>query len=126
MTGPGGMGGVPTIDPATAEARLHGGEAPAPILLDVREPVEHAGVRAVGAVLAPMSTLGARLDELPRDRPLFIICAVGGRSGQVTAYLLANGWTDVLNVAGGTVAWERAGLPVRRGVPAAVESEIPR
>jgi rhodanese-related sulfurtransferase len=125
MTGPGGTA-IPTIDPATAEARLRGGEEPAPILLDVREPVEHADVRAVGAVLAPMSTLGARLDQLPRDRPLFVICAVGGRSGQVTAYLLANGWTDVLNVAGGTVAWERAGLPVRRGAPPPEESEIPR
>jgi rhodanese-related sulfurtransferase len=125
MTGPGGTG-LPTIDPATAEARLSGGEEPGPILLDVREPVEHAEVRAVGAVLAPMSTLGARLDELPRDRPLFVICAVGGRSGQVASYLLANGWTDVLNVAGGTVAWERAGLPVRRGVPTPEESVIPR
>ena len=124
MTGPGGMG-VPTIDPATADRRLREGEEPVPILLDVREPVEHAEVRAVGAVLAPLSTLGARLDELPRDRPLFVICAVGGRSAQVTGYLLANGWTDVLNVAGGTVAWERAGLPVLRGVPAPEESEIP-
>jgi len=125
MTGPGRFG-VPTIDPAMAEGRLRSGEEPAPILLDIREPVEHSEVRAVGAVLAPMSTLGARLDELPRDRPLFVICAVGGRSGQVTAYLLANGWTDVLNVAGGTAAWERAGLPVRRGVPAPEESAIPR
>ncbi|HYC07941.1 MAG TPA: rhodanese-like domain-containing protein [Candidatus Binatia bacterium] len=124
MTGPAGMG-VPTIDPATAEGRLRGEKEPAPILLDVRESVEHSEVRAVGAVLAPLSTLGGRLDELPRDRPLFVICAVGGRSAQVTAYLLANGWTDVLNVAGGTVAWERAGLPVRRGVPGPEESEIP-
>jgi rhodanese-related sulfurtransferase len=125
MTGPGGIA-VPTIDATLAEARLRGGEEPAPILLDVRETSEHVDVRAVGAVLAPMSSLAARLGELPRDRPLFVICAVGGRSAQVTAYLLANGWTDVLNVAGGTVAWERAGLQVRRGTPSPEESELPR
>lgn len=125
MSGP-GVTGVPTIQATDAEARLRSGEEPHPILLDVRETIEHADVRAVGAVLAPMSTLGARLDELPHNRPIFVICAVGGRSAQVTGYLLANGWTDVLNVAGGTVAWQRAGLPVRNGLPGAAESELPR
>jgi rhodanese-related sulfurtransferase len=125
MSGP-GLTGVPTIEPTAAEARLRSDEEPHPILLDVRETVEHADVRAIGAVLAPMSTLGGRLEELPHDQPIFVICAVGGRSAQVTAYLLANGWTDVLNVAGGTVAWQRAGLPVRHGMPDPAESELPR
>ncbi|MFI5225779.1 MAG: rhodanese-like domain-containing protein [Candidatus Limnocylindrales bacterium] len=125
MSGPGGIG-VPTIEATDAETRLRSDEEPRPILLDVRETAEHTDVRAVGAVLAPMSTLGVRLGELPHDRPIFVICAVGGRSAQVTGYLLANGWTDVLNVAGGTVAWQRAGLPVRRGTPGPAESELPR
>ena len=60
-----------------------------------------------------------RYRELPQDRPLLMICRTGARSGQATAFLLANGWTDVVNVAGGTLAWERAGLPVRRGSPGA-------
>ena len=49
---------TPSIDPRTAEARLHAGEEPAPILLDVREPSEYVGGRAVGATLAPLSASG--------------------------------------------------------------------
>ncbi|HTC86169.1 MAG TPA: rhodanese-like domain-containing protein [Candidatus Acidoferrum sp.] len=118
-------GGLPAIDVRTADARLHGGEDPAPLLLDVREPSEHADVRAEGAVLAPMSGLASMVDSLPKDRPIFVICASGGRSAQVTGYLLASGWTDVSNVIGGTMAWAAAGLPVRHGPPDPSESELP-
>jgi len=73
----------------------------------------------------PLSTWMLRYRELPRDRPLLLICQTGARSGQATAFLLANGWDDVSNVAGGTDAWLRAGLPVRRGAPAAGEGDLP-
>ena len=116
---------IPTIDVVTADARLKGAEEPAPLLLDVREHSELAVVRAEGAVLAPLSGLGAQVAALPRDRPIFVICATGGRSAQVTGYLLANGWTDVSNVQGGTTAWVQAGLPIRRGLPDAAEFELP-
>ena len=116
---------IPTIDVVTADARLAAGEDPAPLLLDVREPYEMAEVRADRAVLAPLSGLGPQVGSLPHDRPIFVICAAGGRSAQVTGYLLANGWTDVSNVAGGTTAWVQAGLPVRRGVPDPAEFELP-
>ena len=43
------------------------------------------------------------------------MCATGVRSAAVTGYLLRSGWTDVTNVEGGIVAWQRAGLPVERG-----------
>ena len=46
---------------------------------------------------------------------MLVICAAGSRSQAVAAHLLANGWSDVANVAGGMTAWERAGLPVNRG-----------
>jgi rhodanese-related sulfurtransferase len=116
---------VPTIDVVSVDARLKAVEEPAPLLLDVREQSELAVVRAEGAVLAPLSGLGAQVASLPRDRPIFVICATGGRSAQVTGYLLANGWTDVSNVQGGTTAWVQAGLPIRRGVPDATEYELP-
>jgi len=115
---------LPTIDVTTAANRLR--EPAPPLLIDVREPNEYATVRAEGAVLVPLSTFMATYEELPKDRPLLVICAVGGRSAAATGHLLASGWTDVTNVAGGTVAWERAGLPVRRGEPAAGEGELPR
>ena len=118
-------GGTPAIDVRTADARLRAGEDPAPLLLDVRERSEHVEVRAEGAVLAPLSGLAPLVASLPKDRPIFVICASGGRSAQVTNFLLASGWTDVSNVTGGTVAWVQAGLPVRRGTPDPTESELP-
>jgi rhodanese-related sulfurtransferase len=53
-----------------------------------------------------------------------MICRTGARSAQATDYLLAQGWPDVANVAGGTLAWESAGLPVRRGTPDPGEGDL--
>jgi rhodanese-related sulfurtransferase len=115
---------IPTVDVTEAERRLR--EDPAePILLDVREPNEFIEVRAPGAVLVPTSQFMARLGELPTDRPLLVVCAVGGRSAAVTGYLVRAGRTDVVNVAGGMEAWERAGLPVKRGPVGAGEGDLP-
>jgi len=116
---------IPAVDVLEAERRLAGLDGAAPLLVDVREPAEFVQVRAEGAVLMPLSTWMQRYHELPTDRPLLMICRTGDRSGQATAFLLANGWTDVVNVAGGTEAWDRAGLPVRRGVPAPGEGDLP-
>ena len=105
---------IPTVDVTEADRRLR--EDPAgPILLDVREPNEFAAVRAPGAVLVPTSQFMARVGELPADRPLLVVCAMGSRSAAVTGYLVRTGRSDVANVMGGMDAWERAGLPVRRG-----------
>jgi rhodanese-related sulfurtransferase len=117
-------GSLPSVDVTEAERRLR--EDPArPMLLDVREPNEYAQVRAPGAVLVPMSTFTARIDELPIDRPLLVICHVGGRSAAVAGYLARTGRADVFNVAGGMDAWARAGLPVRQGPLEAGEGDLP-
>ena len=115
---------LPTIDVVEAERRLR--EDPGgPILLDVREASEFLEVRAPGAVLVPTSMFMTRVDELPRDRPLLVVCHVGGRSAAVAGFLVRSGRTDVVNVAGGMEAWERAGLPVRRGPLDPGEGELP-
>jgi rhodanese-related sulfurtransferase len=115
---------IPTIDVGEAERRLR--EDPdRPILLDVREPNEFAEVRAPGAVLVPTSTFMTRVDELPADRPLLVVCHLGGRSAAVAGYLIRAGRADVVNVAGGMDAWERAGLPVRRGAVEPGEGDLP-
>ena len=107
---------IPTIDVAEAERRLR--EDPAgPLLVDVREADEFEDVRAPGAVLVPMSSFAARAGELPADRPLMLVCHLGGRSAAAAGFLIRRGGRDVVNVAGGMDAWERAGLPVRRGTP---------
>jgi rhodanese-related sulfurtransferase len=119
---------LPTISAVDADAaRGEGPGAPAgqsaPILLDVRERNEFVAVRVPGALLYPTSTFLAHFEELPRDRPLHVICHTGNRSAAVTAFLVRNGWADVWNVAGGMDAWERAGLEVRRGPPAPGEGD---
>ena len=115
---------IPTIDVAEAERRLR--EDPAgPILLDVREASEFAEVRAPGALLVPTSTFMTRVGDLPPDRPLLVVCHLGGRSAAVAGYLIRAGRTDVVNVAGGMEAWERAELPVRRGPLDPGEGELP-
>jgi rhodanese-related sulfurtransferase len=115
---------LPTVDVGEAERRIR--EDPArPVLLDVREPNEFAEVRAPGALLIPTSAFTDRLDEVPADRPVLVICRTGVRSGAVTGFLARNGRDDVANVAGGMEAWERAGLPVRRGPVEPGEGEGP-
>jgi len=106
--------GIPAADPLYADLRRHDPVRPA-VLLDVRERDEFAAVRVDGSLFIPMSELGRRLGEVPRDQPILVICASGNRSGTVTGQLRDAGWDDVANVAGGITAWERMGLPVRRG-----------
>jgi rhodanese-related sulfurtransferase len=82
-------------------------------------------VRAPGVVLIPLSEFATRYGELPRDRPLLMICAAGSRSERAAEFLLANGFPDVANVAGGIIAWQAAGLPVTGGPPAPGEGDPP-
>jgi rhodanese-related sulfurtransferase len=117
--------GVVHVDAArTAPDGAHPRTA-TPILLDVRERHEFAAVRVPGALLYPTSSFLLRFSELPRDRPIHVICHTGSRSAAVTSFLLRNGWTQVYNVAGGMDAWERAGLEVRRGPLAPGEGDPP-
>lgn len=80
-------------------------------LLDVREPDEWAAGHAPDAVHIPMGDLAARLDDLPPDNEVYVVCRSGGRSARVTAYLNANGW-DAKNVDGGMQSWAAAGRPM--------------
>lgn len=101
---------TPEIDVEEAHRRLSEGEP----LIDVREPQEYDEWHIPGSRLLPMSEFLERYrDELPRDRELMIQCRSGGRSAEVTKILLQQGYRAV-NVAGGILAWESAGLPVER------------
>ncbi|WP_019874495.1 rhodanese-like domain-containing protein [Sporichthya polymorpha] len=80
-------------------------------LLDVREPVEWAAGHVESAVHIPMNSVPQRLDEIPADGEIYVICKSGGRSAQVTAYLQQNG-RQATNVAGGMLAWATAGKPM--------------
>ena len=62
--------------------------------------------------------LAERLKDLPRDRPILVYCAGGYRSSIAAGLLQQHGVTDVIELASGIAAWERAGLPVRRSATA--------
>ena len=97
---------VPQTDVVSAAARTAAREV---LLLDVREDHEWVAGRAAQALHVPLSRLTA--DDVPGDRPVLVVCRVGGRSAQAAAALVGLG-RDVTNVAGGMLAWEAAGLPV--------------
>ena len=114
--------GIPTVSVAEALER-QGGESPA-VLVDVRELDELVELRPIGAAHVPMSELGTRFMELPKDQPLLMICRSGARSSRATAFLLQQGYTDVCNVEGGMLAWKRAAQPVRSGPLEPGEGEL--
>jgi rhodanese-related sulfurtransferase len=81
----------------------------------VREPAEYAHGHVPGAINIPQSDLALRLDELPRDQPVYTICRSGMRSLRAAQFLKQVGYDRVTNVRGGTEAWEKAGKPLDFG-----------
>ena len=82
------------------------------LLVDVREHDEWAAGHAPHAQHIPMQDVPARLVEIPTEGNVVVACRVGARSAQVTAYLLSNGWDNVVNLDGGMRAWHAAGRPL--------------
>jgi rhodanese-related sulfurtransferase len=101
---------IPQIDVATlSEAHAAGAT-----VLDVRNPDEYEAGHVPGAILIPLPELAARVGEVPAAEPLYVICAMGGRSQKAAEHLAAQGRT-VANVAGGTKAWIEAGYGTTGG-----------
>lgn len=99
---------LPTTTPEAVHA--HDGA----FVLDVREASELAQARLDDAAHIPLGELAERVGEVPRDRTVYVLCHVGGRSAQATRFLTQQG-VDAVNIDGGIVAWYRAGLPVTMG-----------
>ena len=86
-------------------------------LLDVRQPEEWDEYHATGATLIPLGELASRLDEVPSDREIVVICRSGNRSQEGRDILLANGFTAVTSVSGGMLNWSAAGYPIEGTAP---------
>ncbi len=104
---------INSITPAALYERMKAGE---PVeLIDVRTPGEFEAMHAVGARSVPLDTL-SRDAVLAGGRngthPIYVICQAGSRSAAACARLMQQGVDNVVNVEGGTSAWQRAGLPV--------------
>lgn len=83
-------------------------------VIDVREPAEYRAGHVPGAELVPMRVVADRMGSLPSDRPVYVICATGNRSGAMTE-LLRRGGIEAYSVAGGTQAWAAAGRELVTG-----------
>lgn len=94
---------LPTTDVASLPADGY--------LLDVREADEWEAGHAPAATHIAMSEITARFGEVPDGTRVHVICKAGGRSAQVTQFLVAQG-VDAVNVDGGMLAWQAGGHPM--------------
>ncbi len=83
------------------------------VLIDVREDDEVADGHVPGIVHISLATVPDRIDDIPTDRSVYVICAAGGRSANAVRFLRSQG-VDATNVAGGTMAWIASGRAVDR------------
>jgi rhodanese-related sulfurtransferase len=98
---------APATEITAADACARFSEAAPPLLLDCREPEEHAIAKIAGAVLIPMQEIPQRLAELEpwRDMPIVVHCHHGVRSLRVTKFLRDKGFAQAQSMKGGIEAW---------------------
>ena len=103
--------GADVVSLETARAEHEAGRA---VLIDIREPAEHATGVAPGARLLPMQQIGARLGEIPADptQPVLLICNTQNRSSATLKALRERGYGNVRYVNGGMSEWARRGWPL--------------
>ncbi|MFL6513625.1 MAG: molybdopterin-synthase adenylyltransferase MoeB [Chthoniobacterales bacterium] len=75
------------------------------VVIDVREPFEYDIARIDAARLIPLGELSDRVDELPRDKQIVVMCKTGARSASASAFLRQQGFAEVYNLQGGITAW---------------------
>jgi hydroxyacylglutathione hydrolase len=90
-------------------AQLAGPETPR--VIDVRGPGEWEAGHIEGSLNIPLPTLAGRLDELPRNEALTLVCLGGYRSSAAASLLLGQGFQDLRDMVGGMQAWNDSGLP---------------
>ncbi len=101
--------GVPEADPQAATELMASGA----VMIDIREADEWDEVRIPGAEFRPLSEINDWFEDLPRDRTVILQCRSGNRSAMATAALIRQaGMDNVVNLAGGIIAWHQAGLPI--------------
>lgn len=97
------------------ESYHQGQENPSISLIDVRTPAEFEGLHAKGAINHPMESMDIEVLKFRKEDLIHVICQAGGRSMKVCQKLEGVGFTNIVNVEGGTSAWHSAGQPVVEG-----------
>ncbi len=84
-------------------------------LVDVREPHEYTGElgHIEGAELVPLATVVEKAAGWSREQDIVVICRSGARSGRAARELVSMGFSRIMNLRGGMLAWNQAGLPTR-------------
>lgn len=96
------VNGIPQISALELKQRLDAGEDL--FILDVREPNEYQSAN-LGGKLIPLNTLPQRLEELDRTREIVVHCHAGVRSQRAAEFMKQAGFSKVVNLAGGILAW---------------------
>ena len=111
--------GGPNLPKVSLEQARADHEAGRIVLIDIREPKEHATGVAAGARLLPMSQLGQRMGEIPQsaDKPVYLICNTQNRSQSVLSGLVDKGYKHVHYVQGGMSGWASKGWPMVSPTP---------
>ncbi len=99
-------------DQTTPEAIAGQVESQAVTLIDVREDNEWAAGRIPNAIHISLSTLASSVASVPKDKPIVVQCRSGARSAAGVSVLQAHGFENVLNLQGGILGWQKAGLPI--------------
>jgi rhodanese-related sulfurtransferase len=84
-------------------------------ILDVRQPDEWNQFHIPDSTLIPLEELASRLNEVPQNREVVVVCRTGHRSAQGRDILLQAGFTQVTSMAGGLTQWRAAGYPTVSG-----------
>lgn len=103
------LGSTARITPGALSDRIK--EASSPLVLDVRGPGEWNDAHIEGSLNLPLPELAGRLDEVPRDRELAVVCKSGYRSMLASSLLERAGLVRLVDVEGGMDAWQASDLP---------------
>jgi len=115
-SGEGSVSGYVNISIEDAyEQWKQGGSAEPPIMfVDVRTRMEYEDGHIPGAVNIPIQTLANRLDEVPKDKRLYVYCESGVRSTNASKYLVEVGYTNAINVNASMAGWRDAQYPIEK------------
>jgi len=100
-----GLGETRDMDITVRELKERMDRGDAPIVIDVREPNEHAICQIPGARLIPQGQLAQHLAEFDPSAEIVVHCKMGGRSGRAVAMMRQHGFSNARNLTGGVLAW---------------------
>jgi rhodanese-related sulfurtransferase len=105
--------GIKEVDTLGAMSLINRSNA---LVLDVREQNEYDAGHIINSRLIPKGKVKERIGELEkyRERPIVVVCRSGNRSESATAFLNKQGFTQVHNLTGGVMAWQKANLPLEK------------